>query len=308
MAAIDARELRCEYAPGRGVAGVTLAVEPGRCVALLGRNGSGKTTLTRMLLGLLRPGSGELRVLGCDVASGGRGHLRRCGAVLDRTSQYESLSARQNAMFVARSFGLGRVGARRRVSELLALADLADRADDAVATFSYGMKRKLALIEALAHDPDLLILDEPTGGIDAQFLARLALEIRSRSANGKTTWLAGSDAEWFADAADSVAMIDAGRIVAEGSVAELLAELAPTRELKITLRRPVAIDPPDMPDLRSMTAAGCVITAVASGGPAAVGALVQHVVSRGGDIESLEVRQSTLRDAFLIQTGKAIDG
>ena len=306
MNPIEARELRREYAPSRGVCGASLTVAAGECCAVLGRNGCGKTTFTRMLVGLDTPDAGKLCVLGEDVTTG-RSRLRQCGAVLDKASHFESLSARQNAMFFAASCGLSRARAAERVDELLDLADLADRADDPVKGFSFGMRRKLALVEAMVHDPDLLILDEPTNGVDAHFLARLADEIARRCDAGKTTWLAGSDAEWFARAATRVAFMDAGTIVAEGTVREILDELAPTRELRIELRSAVDIPRPDVAELRSMSVDGLVVTAVAAGGPSVVGTLVQHVASCGGDIASLSVHQSTLRDAFLVKTGKAID-
>ena len=130
---ISTEEVVYQYAPGRGVCGVSLAVSAGDCYAILGCNGSGKTTLIRLLLGLQRPTSGRVSVLSCSVGKGSRDHLGRCGAALDTSAHWQHLSGRQNATLVARLYGLTAPDADSRVGELLELADLNDHADDAVA-------------------------------------------------------------------------------------------------------------------------------------------------------------------------------
>jgi len=307
MPVIDADSLTCEYAPQRGVRDVSLTVEAGQCVALLGRNGSGKTTLTRLLLGLRRPDAGRLSVLGCPVDAGGREHLRRCGAVLDRSVHWEALSGRQNAWFAARSYGVAASDATARIDELLTAADLGDRADDPVATYSYGMRRKLDVVCAMIHQPDLLLLDEPTAGLDPQFLLRLTERLRRRSEQGRTTWLAGNDVDFAAELADRVVFLDAGAVVADAPPADLLAELDATQEVRIQLARPHGIAAPQIPGVRSFAQNGEAVEAVLEGGPAAVEKLIAWVVARGGELRTVEVRSPTLRDAFLLRTGKTIE-
>ena len=304
---VIAENLKHLYGPRRGIDGVSLQVDGGECLALLGRNGSGKSTLLRLVLGLQRPQAGRLTVLGCDAAGGRRRHLRRCGAALDASAHWDALSGRQNLHFIARSCGLSAAAATRRCDELLQWADLAAQADEPVGGYSLGMRRKLGIIQAVVHDPELLVLDEPTLGLDAHFQIRLAELIRGRGRRGKATLLAGNDPEFAAAVAGRVAFIDAGRIRSAGSVDELLDELAPLEEVTIDLASRSELPPPELAGLRCFSQDGTRITAVAERRAAAVGPLVQWVTSHGGQLTSLEVRKGTLRDAFLLATGRGLD-
>ena len=307
MHAIEADNLARRYAPGRGVCGVSFIVQPGECYAVLGRNGSGKSTLWRMLTGLDRPDSGRLRVLDADLAAGSRVHLARCGVQPERVSHWPQLSGRQNATFVARSYGVTRGEVAGRLAELFELADLAKHGDEPVASYSYGMQRKLGLVGALCHEPDLLILDEPTMGLDVQFVLALAELIRTRCAEGKTTWLAGNDADWLASVASRVAFMDAGAMVAEGTVAELLEEISTGQEVRVELAEPAAIPPPDSSAVRSFVQEGNVLTAVLAEDPAELCGLISWVTSHGGSVRSVDVRRATLKEAFLIRTGGGVE-
>jgi ABC-2 type transport system ATP-binding protein len=312
MLAIEAHDLVRAYAPGRGVCGVSLAVEPGECLALLGRNGSGKTTLLRLVLGLERPRSGRLRVLGADVAAGSRSHLAGTGAATDRAAQWDALSGRACAMFVARSYGMDAAAARAAVDAWLARADLAAQADEPVSAYSFGMRRKLALVQALVHEPALAVLDEPTAGVDAHFAAVLAGEIARRCRTGRTTLVATNDPDWAAGVVSRVALMDAGRIVRCDAPAALVAELGGRQEIRITLAAPAALAsdadaavPPTGAETLHLD--GTIVTAIGPDDPHLPGRLVEWVAQRGGAVRTMEVRRPTLRDAFLVATGKAID-
>jgi ABC-type multidrug transport system ATPase subunit len=307
MNAIEGRNLTRRFAPRRGVCGVSFDVAAGECWGLLGRNGSGKTTLTRLLLGLDRPSSGTLTVLGEPVHAGSRKHLARCGAAFDRSVHWDGLTAWQNAWFVARRHGLSSSRARRRLGELFALADLDDRARDRVAGFSFGMRRKLSLIEALVCEPELLILDEPTAGLDEAFLVRLTDVVRARTSAGLTTWLAGNDADWLAGVATKAAFIDAGQIVAADSVEALLGELGQSSEVKCVLGSLPALDAARPSDMRMLTRDDHTVRAVVDGGPEGVGRMVQWLVAQGAEIRGMEVHRGGLREAFLIRTGRGMD-
>ncbi len=307
MNVIEAHSLVREYAPHRGVSGVSLDVAPGQCYAVLGRNGCGKTTLTRLLLGLERPSAGGLSVLGYRVDAGSRCHLRRCGAALDTSVHWEHLTARQNASFIARSFGMSPNAIKERLDELLALADLANHADEPVANYSFGMRGKLSIIEAMLHEPELLILDEPTSGVDAQFLARLGNLIRLRCTAGQTTWISGNDPDWSSQVATHVAFMDAGSIVAEGTPARLVAELSPTCEVRIGMESPTDLGEPHLNGVQSFSQNGETLTAVVTDDQVLIGRLIQWVCTSGGRLRTVEVRRPTLRDAFLVKTGKTIE-
>jgi ABC-type multidrug transport system ATPase subunit len=308
MSVITARDLVREYSPGRGLCGVSLAVERGECVALLGRNGSGKTTFSRLVAGLDRPDSGSLAVLGHDVHRGARGHLAAMGIVLETSAHWLELTGRANAHFVAQSYGLRDADLSVQLNRLLKQVSLADRADDPVSTYSFGMRRKLSILEALCHDPDLLLLDEPTAGIDEQFLIGFAGLVNDRSERGKTTCITGTDAEWFATVADRVVFLDQGRVVAEGTVDALIAEVAPLDEVQLTLAHLVEVPTAarKVEGVRSWEQNGSFVTVLTERDPTVVPRLLQAVTAEGAEVKSLNVSRSTLRDAFLARTGRSL--
>jgi ABC-type multidrug transport system ATPase subunit len=223
MESIIAQDIVRRYHGGRGINGVSVSVEAGRCLGVLGANGSGKTTLTRLIAGLDRIESGRLFVLGAPAYNRPSDLRRRCGVALDKPAHWDALSGRQNLWFFARQYSLGSSGLQTRVEELLAEADLSSQADEPVSDYSLGMRRKLSIIEALVHDPDLLILDEPSASIDVAFLDRLVYLIRQRSESGKTTWITDNDPDWLARAATDAILLSDGRVTATGAVSQLLA-------------------------------------------------------------------------------------
>ncbi len=307
MDAIVARELVREYAPGRGACGMGLCVAEGECYGLLGRNGSGKSTLVRLVLGLERPDSGSLTVLGALVGEGSRRHLGRCGAALDTPALWPDLTGRQNAWFVCRSYGLSDEATETRLDDWFERADLAAVARERVSTWSFGMRRKLGLVQGMAHEPDLLVLDEPTAGVDAHFLVHLTEALRGRAERGATTLIASNDPDYLAGVATRVAFLDAGRIVAEGTVEELLAAVADRVEYRLALAGPVPVAlPEDVPGLESFVQEGQEITAVGSYNATAIAVLVGWAVDSGASVRNLEIREPTLRDAFLTKTGKTV--
>lgn len=295
------------YAPDRGVEDVSLTVRAGDCIGLLGRNGSGKSTLTRLLLGIERTDRGMVRVLGRNPAVRNRAHLASTGACLDTTPHWDSLSGRANARFIANTCGVPREKIESRIDELFGLAGLDTQANDAVRTWSFGMRRKLGLVGALIHNPALLVLDEPTSGVDPQFLLQLADLIRGRSATGRTTWIAGNDPGWIAAFATHVAFIDRGSIVAAGAVDELMAMVAATQEILIELAGPVAIPRMAGDDILSYGQEGESLRIVATDDPAAITAVMQWIVRHGGSPKRIEIRKPSLRDVYLMKTGRSLD-
>lgn len=306
MYAIRARRLERLYPNGRGLRGASLEIAEGECYALLGRNGSGKTTLLRLLLGLEVPTGGELSVLGRSLERGTGPPRRRMAAVLDTSAHWEGLTGRQNAYFAARSYGLPRRAAERRLAELFEPADLSRVVDEPVETFSYGMRRKLSLVQALCPEPELLVLDEPSAGLDAHFQGKLAELIAQRCGKKQTTVVASNDPEWSAAAATRIGLMHAGRVVREGTVDELVAEVSSFREAKIVLTSPLPVGVPELPGLHSLEQNGCEVTALLEPDPAVVPRLVGWLVERGADVQALEVERATLRDAFLAVTGEAL--
>jgi ABC-2 type transport system ATP-binding protein len=219
--AIETQGLTKHYGQHPAVVDLNLRVPRGVVFGFLGRNGAGKTTTIGMLLGLLRPTEGQAWVLGHDVRRGLRPALLRTGVLLDRPAFYPYLSGKENLWVVAQALGRE---APDRIADVLQVAELADRADDRFALYSAGMKQRLGLAAALLNDPELLILDEPTTGLDPigqrairELVRRLASE------TGKTVFFSSHQLHEVEQICDQVAVIDRGRLVAQGPLAEVAA-------------------------------------------------------------------------------------
>lgn len=193
-----------------------------------------------------------------------------------------------------------------RLRELFSLADLWDRARDPVKDYSFGMRRKLTLLEALCHDPELLILDEPTAGVDAHFLNRLADLVRARTKRGLTTWIAGNDPDWISGVTTGLAFMDSGRIMAMGTEEEFLKELSPLQQVRVRLRGYVDLPNPSIKGCRSFEQSGRNATFILEKDPMIIPLILEWIVSQGIDVSGLDVRQGTLREAFLIKTGEGL--
>ena len=220
--AIEATDVRKRFGSVQALAGVTLSVPTGMVYGLLGPNGAGKTTLIRSLVGLVKPESGELHVLGRRMPD--RAVLERIGYMTQATALYTDLSAEENASFFAAVHGGGDVEAALR------FVDLWERRASVTGTLSGGMRTRLSLACALVHRPDLLLLDEPTVGVDPQLRAQLWDGLREMAAAG-TTIIVSSHVMDEAERADRLGLMLDGRILAEGTVADLLA-LAGTDRLE----------------------------------------------------------------------------
>jgi ABC-2 type transport system ATP-binding protein len=213
--------------------GVTLRIPRGQVYGILGPNGAGKTTLIRSIVGLLRADRGEVRVLGHRMPD--RAILRRVGYMTQAPALYEDLSAEENVRFFADIHGGG------DVSDVLRFVDLYDRRRSVTATLSGGMHTRLSLACALVHRPELLLLDEPTVGVDPQLRAQLWEGLREMAAGGATI-LVSSHVMDEAERTDRLGLILAGRLLAEGSADELRA-LADTDRLEDAFLRLAGMEP-----------------------------------------------------------------
>jgi ABC-2 type transport system ATP-binding protein len=227
--AIDTDQLVRSFKEVTALDGLSLRVPAGSVFGLLGPNGSGKTTTIRILLGLLRPSSGEARVLGLDVATDGDEIRAKTGVVLEHDGLDERLSAMENLEFWARIWHLDSAQRGRRVEELLRHIGLWDRRSDRVGSWSHGMRRRLALARAVLPRPRLLILDEPTSGLDVASSTALRRDLISLAASaGTTVFLSTHNMVEAEQVCEQVAIIRAGRLVVEGS----------PRDLRLQAQRP----------------------------------------------------------------------
>jgi ABC-2 type transport system ATP-binding protein len=223
--AIEIRGLVKDFAVGlrglrlRAVDHVSFAVRPGEIFGLLGPNGSGKSTTIKLLLGLLEPTAGGCAIFG--VPSGKVEARRDVGYLPEAPNFYRFLSGRELVVFYGRMCGLAGAALRQRVEEVITLVGLAGAADRRVGTYSKGMLQRIGLAQALVHDPRLLILDEPTAGVDPVGSAEMAELILALKARGKTVLITSHLLGQIEDLCDRVAILDRGSLVAEGNVSEL---------------------------------------------------------------------------------------
>jgi ABC-2 type transport system ATP-binding protein len=208
------------------VAGVDLKVEAGQIFGFLGPNGAGKTTTLRILATLLPPTSGTARVVGFDVARHPDKVRERIGYVAQSGGSYRESTGREELIIQGRLFGMTKAASAARAKEILDALDLADAADRTCKTYSGGMRRRLNIGIGMVHRPPLLFLDEPTTGLDPQARARMWDEIRALRETGTTVFLTTHYLEEADALCDCLAIIDHGRIVAEGSPDDLKREIA----------------------------------------------------------------------------------
>jgi ABC-2 type transport system ATP-binding protein len=222
---LEVADLRKHYGPVAALDGVSFAVAEGELFGLLGPNGAGKTTLLSIVSCLVEPTGGEVRLQGRRVRRGDRGLRRILGVVPQELAVYGDLTARENLHFFGELYGLRGVGLRERVKRVLAAVALEDRADQKVRTFSGGMKRRLNLGAALVHGPRLLLLDEPTVGVDPQSRNHIFEEVRRLNAAGVTIFYTSHYMEEVQALCPRVGIIDHGRLVACDEVPNLLRQL-----------------------------------------------------------------------------------
>jgi ABC-2 type transport system ATP-binding protein len=198
---------------------LSLEVQQGEVFGFLGPNGAGKTTTIAMLLALVKPTSGRALVMGHDVQHEPVAALRRVGAMIEAPAFYPYLSGRDNLRVLARADGLP----NSRIQEVLGIVELEQRARDKVRTYSQGMKQRLAIAAALLADPEVIILDEPTNGLDPAGTVEVRDLIRSLAAGGRTIFLSSHLLHEVEQVCQRVAIIKEGRLLAQDSVKELLA-------------------------------------------------------------------------------------
>lgn len=231
-----ARGLRKAYGDRVAVQEVGLVLRAGEVLGLLGPNGAGKSTTVGMICGLTVPDAGTVTLSGgVGLASDAVGYKRRIGLVPQDIALYEELPARMNVELFGALYGMAPALLRRRAGEVLDMVGLADRARDKPATFSGGMKRRLNIACALVHDPEILLLDEPTAGVDPQSRNAIFDNLVRLKRAGKALVYTTHYMEEAERLADRITIIDHGRVVAEGTQAQLFARLPAAQTLHVEI-------------------------------------------------------------------------
>jgi len=217
---VRARDVRKVFGEREVVCGLNFDVPQGICFGILGPNGAGKTTLMRMLVGLSPVSSGEYSLFGQDVADAALHH--RIGVVPQQDNLDPDFSVFKNLMVYANYFSIDKDTAQKRAFELLEFASLSARANDGVMSLSGGMRRRLMIARSLVNDPDLVVLDEPTTGLDPQARHLIWQRLRSLKTRGKTLILTTHYMEEAAELCDDIMVLDHGKILDRGTPRELI--------------------------------------------------------------------------------------
>ncbi len=300
---LDIIDIRKSYGRTEALAGVSLGVQPGELFGLLGPNGAGKTTLLAILAGLSGPSSGTVKLFGDAFDPRARVARKFIGLATQDLAIYPELSARENLRFFGELYGLRGADLRSRIDEMLGAVSLNDRADQLAGTFSGGMKRRLNLAVALVHRPKLLLLDEPTTGVDPQSRNHIFERVQALNAEGLTVIYTSHYMEEVQALCPRIGILDHGRVIACDSRESLLNRL--DTALTLTMAEPTSTwlaGARRLPGARSVEWSHGHLQ-VAS--PEAA-ALLPKLLAHGAAPSAIDVKAPTLESVFLSLTGRAL--
>ena len=303
---ITIKSLRKDFGNFTAVEDVSFTMQPGEVFGLLGPNGAGKSTTIGCISGLIAPSDGSVEIAGHDVRRAPRAAKARLGIVPQELAIYEDLSVVQNLRYWGAAYGLRGTALSARVTEVLDVIGLIDRGWDAPKDFSGGMKRRLNFGCGIVHEPDVLLLDEPTVCVDPQSRERLFDMVRAQTARGASVLYTTHHMEEAEALCDRIAIVDRGRKIAEGTLNELRAEVG-ERDV-ITLTGAFDLDrlepalngvsilqfDPDRPTLET------------ENGPARLAGLLDALTSAGAEVRETVVRRPNLESLFLRLTGNEL--
>ena len=301
---IVARGLKKSYRDFEAVKGVDFEVYRGECFGFLGPNGAGKTTTMKMLYGAAIPTGGELRVTGLEITQNEREVKRRIGIVPQEDNLDNDLKVMENLLVYGRYYDLPRKVAQRRAEELLEFVQLSEKAGAEVEQLSGGMKRRLLIARALINDPDIVVLDEPTTGLDPQARHLVWDRLRELTTEGKTLVLTTHYMEEAAQLCDRLVIMEGGEIVTGGSPREMIEEHVSPEVLELRAT-PEAIE-------RLLPIVEANDGAVERAGEALLiyttdaGALMEKIHASGVPVKNTMYRRAGLEDVFLRLTGRQL--
>jgi lipooligosaccharide transport system ATP-binding protein len=299
-----AKGLKKTYDNFEAVKGVDFEVYRGECFGFLGPNGAGKTTIMKMIYGAAVPTGGELKVAGLDVRRSEREVKRRIGVVPQENNLDEDLKVKENLLVYGRYFDLPRKVARQRAEELLEFVQLSERSDAQVEQLSGGMKRRLLIARALINDPQLVVLDEPTTGLDPQARHLVWNKLRELASQGRTLILTTHYMDEAAQLCDRLCIMESGRFISEGSPRDLISEHVSPEVLEFrasanALEKLAPIVENGADTVERLGEALLVYTSDSN-------VVTQKVTESGVVVENVLYRQATLEDVFLKLTGRRL--
>jgi len=301
--------LRRSFGKLVAVDGVGFHIDPGETYGLLGPNGAGKTTTISMIAGLLERDAGEVTVAGEPMTTHSVRAKSALGYVPQDLAIYPDLSGRENLMFFARLYGMPTAEARRRSEEVLALTGLTDRAGDQTKQYSGGMKRRLNIGIGLLHRPRLLILDEPTVGVDPQSRNAILESVEGLSGAGMAVLYTTHYMEEAERLCDRIGIIDHGKLIAEGTRAELVSMVGEGDQVRLAATGDLASAADGLAArswVRQARALDGSIDLVVDKARSELPAILTDVAAAGATVRSVEVTEPDLEAVFLHLTGRAL--
>ncbi|MDZ4167473.1 MAG: ABC transporter ATP-binding protein [Coriobacteriia bacterium] len=306
---VEVTDLEKRFGDVAAVAGVSFALEQGEIFGLLGPNGAGKTTTISMISCLLDPDAGSIVVDGHSAGTEARAVKASLGVVPQEVALYPTLTAAENLAFWGRMYGLGGAELKRAVDAALELAGLEERARERIETYSGGMKRRINIAAGVLHTPKVLLMDEPTVGIDPQSRNHILETVKKLNASGMTVLYTSHYMEEVEYLCDRIAIMDHGRIIAIGTLNELrdvvggmdVVSVAVTDVSESVLEQVRAI-----PGVRQADQTDGALAVLTPSSGAILGKLVATLESEGAHVTSVSVTEPNLESVFLHLTGKSL--
>jgi ABC-2 type transport system ATP-binding protein len=307
---LQAQGLRKTYGNLVAVDGISFEVSKGETIGLLGPNGAGKTTTVSMIAGLLVPDAGQVKIDGAPVTGDTNPVKRKIGLVPQDLALYEELPALANLELFAALYDIDGAQAKKAIDEALELVGLRDRAKDKVGTFSGGMKRRLNLAAALLHDPDVLLLDEPTVGVDPQSRNAIFDNLETLKSRGKTLVYTTHYMEEAERLCDRIVIVDHGHVIADDTLAGLYRRLPATNKLFVDLIDAGALENMSalkaVPGVQSVELAGNRLSVWVRDLSDGASAVLSWLSVKGYRIENVSTEKPNLETVFLTLTGRSL--
>lgn len=299
---VEINQLLKIYGEKKAVDQISFSVKEGSCFGLLGPNGAGKSTTMKILTGIIDANAGNVSIFGRDATKEREQIRMQVGYVPQEITLYEKLSARDNLQFFGEMYGLRGKELSQRITDVLTEVGLLDRAKDAVSTFSGGMKRRINIAAALLHKPKLLILDEPTVGIDPQSRNHIFEMIRRLTNEGVTIIYSTHYMEEVEALCDEIAIIDGGKVIVQGTLEALLDQYAQSA----IYFESDSMEPPQLVTSSSVIQEGKGYLIETDRLLETMAEITEKVKIHGNNVKALEITRPTLEKVFLSLTGTSL--